>query len=266
MNQAVELFAPAKLTRNLRVVGTRPDGYHLIEAEMVSLDWGDRLLVDPEGDGLEVEDLTPWARGPAASPLGVGEDNLVRRALDLTGRRAGVRLIKRVPPGAGLGGGSSDAAAILRWAGVRIEAEGLALAAGLGADVPFCLIGGRAMVSGIGELVEPLAPLELSFTLLLVPLSCPTPAVYSAWDRAPGRSGGTNDLESAALAVQPGLARWREAWGRATGLEPRLAGSGSTWFVEEARPELAGPFPDPGGHGPDGLVLVTRTQPRRRTD
>jgi len=258
MSPAVELFAPAKLTRSLRVLGTRPDGYHLIEAEIVSLDWGDHLLVDPSGEGLEIEDLTPWA-GSTAIAVAAGEDNLVSRALAATGRQVGVRLSKRVPAGAGLGGGSSDAAAILRWAGVGPDADGLALASGLGADVPFCLAGGRARVGGIGEVIEALDPLDLALTLLLVPLQCPTPAVYAAWDRSPVKSTGTNDLEPAALAVEPRLGLWREAWGAATGEEPRLAGSGSTWFVEGARPDLAGPFPAPDGSGPDGWVVATRT-------
>ena len=259
MSRAVELFAPAKLTRSLRVLGTRPDGYHLIEAEMVSLDWGDHLRLDPEGTGLDVEDLTPWAGGPASVPWVDTENNLISRALAVAGRRAGVHLSKRVPAGAGLGGGSSDAAAVLRWAGVGPDDEGLALAARLGADVPFCLMGGRAAVGGIGEVVEPLEPLDLSLTLLLVPLPCPTPAVYAAWDRSPARSRGSNDLEPAALEVEPRLAGWRDAWGSATGREPLLAGSGSTWFVEEARPDLAGPFPAPDSSGPDGWVVVTRT-------
>ena len=259
MSPPVELFAPAKLTRSLRVVGTRPDGYHRIQAEMVALDWGDHLRMDPGGSGLQIDDHTPWAGGGATAPMDAGADNLVVRALAAVGRRANVRLTKRVPPGAGRGGGSSDAAAVLRWAGVAPDADGLALAAGLGADVPFCLVGGRALVGGIGERVEPLEPVDLSLTLLLVPLSCPTPAVYAAWDRSPTHSALSNDLEPAALTVQPLLARWREAWGQATGLEPRLAGSGSTWFVEESRPDLAGPFPNPDGSGPPGLVVVTRT-------
>lgn len=259
MNPPVLLSAPAKLTRSLRVVGTRPDGYHLIEAEMVSLQWGDHLRVEPGGEGLKVHDQTPWAGGPASSPLEDGGDNLVSRALAAVGRRARVELTKRVPPGAGLGGGSSDAAAILRWAGVGGDAEGRALAAGLGADVPFCLTGGRALVSGIGEQIEALPDLDIPLSLLLVPLRCPTPAVYAAWDRNPTTSERTNDLEAAALVVEPRLARWREAWARATGQEPSLAGSGSTWFVEEDRSDLAGPFPAPEGSGPDGFVVVTRT-------
>ena len=272
------LRAPAKLTRSLRVVGRRADGYHLLQAEMVSLDWGDDLLIGP-GSGLDLVDQTPWPDMAIPS----GPDNLAARALSLVGREAAIRLTKRIPAGAGLGGGSSDAAAVLRWAGVAADRSGFERAAQLGADVPFCLLGGRARVSGVGERVEALEPLELEVSLLLVPLACSTPAVYAEWDRmhpdgpaapalapaegagpvndleAAALAGAVNDLEAAALAVEPGLARWRDAWAEAIGLAPRLAGSGSTWFLEEARPDLAGPFPNPDGSGPPGYVVVTRT-------
>ena len=218
----VVLLAPAKLTRSLRVTGLRPDGLHLLEAEMVSLDLRDELHV-LDGDGLVVE----------GEEVDAGRDNLVERALRAVGRRAEVRLVKRIPPGAGLGGGSSDAAAILRWAGVRPDRTGLDLAASLGADVPFCLAGGRALVRGVGEEVQPLAPVALAFTLLIPPFGVATAAVYARWDALGGPVGATgNDLEPAALAVEPRLARWRDALGESTGATPRLAGSGSTWFVD----------------------------------
>ena len=106
----IEVFAPAKLTVSLRVVGVRGDGYHLIDAEMVSLDFGDTLEIDPRGDSLEVE------RDGVVQPG--SPDDLVARALRRVDRHARVRLRKVVPAGAGLGGGSADAAAILRWADV----------------------------------------------------------------------------------------------------------------------------------------------------
>ena len=224
------LRALAKLTLTLRVTGRRPDGYHLLEAEMVTVDLAD-LLVFSEGDGLEVV-------GGHGVPA--GDANLVRRALAATGRTAHVRLEKRIPAGAGLGGGSADAAAVLRWAGCG----DLAVAAALGADVPFCLVGGRARVTGIGEVVEPLPFGEVAgrrWTLLTPPLAVPTAAVYRAWDDLGGPAGGgPNDLEPAALRVEPGLAAWRDKLGEATGQVPRLAGSGGTWFVE-------GAFEVPGG-------------------
>jgi 4-diphosphocytidyl-2-C-methyl-D-erythritol kinase len=218
------VVAPAKLTRSLRITGVRDDGLHLLDAEMVALDLADELAFEP-GDGLEV------AGGTEDVP--VGDDNLVRRALVAVDRTALVRLRKRIPSGAGLGGGSSDAAAVLRWAGC----DDLAVAARLGADVPFCLVGGRARVRGIGERVEPLPPVALTFTLLTPPVHCSTPAVYRAWDDLGGPTAdGPNDLEPAALVVAPELVRWRDQLGQASGQVPVLAGSGSTWFVEGDHP------------------------------
>ncbi|MGH9152112.1 MAG: 4-(cytidine 5'-diphospho)-2-C-methyl-D-erythritol kinase, partial [Acidimicrobiales bacterium] len=115
------------------------------------------------------------------------------------------------------------------------------VAAGLGADVPFCLVGGRARVSGVGEVVEPLPFAEGAYTLLTPPLPVSTPAVYRAWDLLGGPTAeGPNDLEPAALRVEPRLAAWRDALGEATGQVPVLAGSGGTWFVEGAFPDVAG--------------------------
>ena len=227
MGDPVTIEAPAKLTLSLRITGRRADGYHLIDAEMVSLDWGDTLTFS-DGDGLDVNATT---RGGMAVPA--GEDNLVRLALRATGRSAYIRLDKRIPSGAGLGGGSADAAAVLRWAGI----DDLAVAVELGADVPFCLRGGRARVSGIGEVVEPLPFEERDLTLLIPPFGCSTPAVYAAWDELGGPTAdGPNDLEPAALVVEPQLAEWRDKLGDATGQVPVLAGSGSTWFVRGAHP------------------------------
>ena len=228
--------APAKLTVSLRVTGVRDDGYHLIDAEMVTLDYGDVLEIG-EGDGLEVV-------GAHAAGVPLGEENLVRRALAAIGRRAFVRIDKRVPAGAGLGGGSADAAAVLRWAGCR----DLAVAARLGADVTFCLVGGRARVSGVGEVVDPLPFLDRTFTMVVPPLPVDTASVYRMWDglgAPPAPDGSGNDLEAAALAAVPELARWRDRLARASGRRPQLAGSGGSWFVE-------GDFP-----GEDRIVART---------
>jgi 4-diphosphocytidyl-2-C-methyl-D-erythritol kinase len=220
--------APAKLTVSLRVTGVRSDGYHLIDAEMVTIDLADELAFR-EGDGLEVV-------GATGMPVPADDDNLVRRALRLVGRTAHVRLTKVIPAGAGLGGGSADAAAVLRWAGF----DDLVAAAGLGADVAFCVRGGRARVTGIGEVVDPLPVQDRTYTLLTPPFGCSTPAVYRAWDDLGGPTAeGPNDLEAAALLVEPRLAGWRDRLGEATGEVPVLAGSGSTWFV-------AGSFPAAG--------------------
>ena len=221
-----ERRALAKLTLWLRVAGVRHDGLHLIDAEMVTVDLSD-LLTFEDGDGLEVLGATVES----------GEGNTVRRALHAVGRRAFVRLHKRIPVGAGLGGGSADAAAVLRWAGCHDQEVAVAI----GADVPFCLVGGRARVSGVGEQVEPLPFVPRSYTLLTPPLSVATAAVYGAWDDLGGPTGeGRNDLEPAALAVEPELAVWRDRLGDATGITPSLAGSGGTWFVEGAFPDVPG--------------------------
>ena len=227
MGQAGDVLAvaPAKLTLSLRVTGVREDGYHVLDAEMVTLELADELEF-ADGDGLEVI-------GASGLDVPASDDNLVRRALAAVGRTAHVRLTKRIPSGAGLGGGSADAAAVLRWAGCA----DLDIAASLGGDVPFCLVGGHARVTGIGERVEPLAPLDRTFTLLTPPFGVETAAVYDAWDALGGpRVAGRNDLEPAALVVEPRLLAYRDRLAEATGQTPVLAGSGSTWFVEGAFP------------------------------
>jgi len=212
----VRVRAPAKLTLSLRVTGRRPDGYHELDAEMVTVSLADELT---------------FTEGQNVLPA----DDLVSRALAAVGRRAHVVVSKRIPPGAGLGGGSADAAAVLRWAGCG----DLAVAAAIGADVPFCLVGGRARVRGVGEVLEPLPFEDRTFTLLTPDVPVATPAVYRVWDDLGGpRDEGPepNDLAAAAVALEPVLAAWRDRLAEATGRRPRLAGSGGTWFVEGSHP------------------------------
>jgi 4-diphosphocytidyl-2-C-methyl-D-erythritol kinase len=238
---AMRLIAPAKLTVSLRLTGVRPDGYHLIDAEMVTLDLADELSID-EGDALTVS-------GPFAPGIPTDDTNLVRRALAAVGRRAAIHVHKAIPAGGGLGGGSADAAAVLRWAGC----SDMSVAAHLGADVPFCVVGGRARVTGIGEVLEPLEPIERWFTLCIPPLAVSTIDAYRAWDALGGPVGdGPNDLTAGALAVEPRLARWRDRFAEATGAVPVLAGSGATWFVE-------GAFAHAAEAMPEATVVVTRT-------
>lgn len=268
MEPAVELVvsasdvvaAPAKLTVALSITGVRADGYHLLDAEMVTVDLCDRLEFRA-GQGVEVVDEVTGGAGIA--DLDGGEANLVTRALALCDRQAAaVRLVKRIPVGAGLGGGSADAAAVLRWAGRR----DLSLAARLGADVPFCLIGGRARVTGVGEEVTPLGFEERRYLLLLPPLSVDTAAAYRAWDAGArgAPDAASNDLEAAALVVAPALAAWRRALAEATGARPRLAGSGSAFFVEDDDGDLAvrlGHRLELGGGAEWAPVVSVRTVP-----
>ncbi len=222
----IELRSPAKLTLSLRITGQREDGYHFIEAEMVSLDLSDRIVIS-EGDGLTIE----------GSEIGfnvqVDSNNLVTQALKLLNRKALIRLEKNIPSGAGLGGGSTNAAAILRWGGFT----DLVKAASLGADVSYCIVGGRARVSGIGEVVEPLPFVEKTFTLLTPLFGVSTPAVYKHWDEMGGPVGDNgNDLEPALLSYMPEAEQYKNRLAEISGKIPQLAGSGSTWFVEGSFP------------------------------
>ncbi|MEO5900873.1 MAG: 4-(cytidine 5'-diphospho)-2-C-methyl-D-erythritol kinase [Ilumatobacteraceae bacterium] len=249
MTQVVVVTAPAKLTLGLRITGVRADGYHLIDAEMVTLAIHDTLTITPVTTaGAEANGLS--GHGPYAPGVPFDATNLVAKALRLVGRHADVHLHKAIPHGGGLGGGSADAAAVLRWAGW----DDLVAASRLGADVPFCLVGGRAQVRGIGELVDPLPFEPLDVTLVIPPLHVDTPAAYRAWDALGGpHATGDNDLEPAAIAAVPALARWRDRIAEAVGTPPSLAGSGATWFLR--------------GHGhhdlaralPDATVVLTST-------
>jgi 4-diphosphocytidyl-2-C-methyl-D-erythritol kinase len=236
--------APAKLTVTLRLTGVRADGYHLIDAEMVTLALADELTFTVTGHATTLS-----IDGPFGVGLPTDGSNLVAKALARVGRHATVNITKNIPAQGGLGGGSADAAAALRWVGCH----DLAVAVSIGADVPFCLVGGRARVRGIGEIIDPMPPLARTFTLIVPPVGVSTVAAYKAWDAlgAPC-SDGPNDLEAAALVVEPALVRWRDRIREAAGVAPTLAGSGSTWFVNGTIPELAEALPD-------AIVRVTST-------
>jgi 4-diphosphocytidyl-2-C-methyl-D-erythritol kinase len=225
----VELAAHAKLTTTLRVTGVRDDGFHLIDAEMVSLDLHDTITIEPRPGGPTTIEVT----GPFADGVPVDGSNLVAGALELVGRRARITIDKQIPNGGGLGGGSADAGAVLRWAGFGAGPDDLRRAGRLGADVPFTIVGGRARVTGIGDVVTPLPHIERAVVLVIPPLRVSTPAVYRAWDDLGGPTGdGRNDLEPAALVVEPRLRWWRDAIGERLGRPPTLAGSGATWFAD----------------------------------
>ena len=238
------LRAPAKLTWFLEVTGRRANGYHELRSEMTTLALADELRVS-EGDELVVS-------GDYPAPL--GEDNLVRRALSLVGRCARVELVKRIPPGGGLGGGSADAGAILRWAGGVDPRRAVAL----GGDVPFCQLGGRALVEGVGELLTPLRFVERPITLILADFGVSTADCYRAYDElvaAGRRPTGRNHLEPAARLVEPRVGRLLD-WARAHYGEVTLAGSGSTLFVD-GHVEVGGTSWD--ATGPDGAVHLRQT-------
>jgi 4-diphosphocytidyl-2-C-methyl-D-erythritol kinase len=268
---ALEAFA--KVNRRLLVLGKRPDGYHEIDTLFQTIDLADRLILEP------APDLTLSLDDPR---LTAGEDNLVLRAARALQKAAGVskgaslRLEKRIPWGAGLGGGSADAAAALHGLAALWELpaapEALQpVAASVGSDVAFFLHGGRARGTGRGENVEPLpdAPDEW-LVLLFPPFGMATPDVYRALDApefARRSASGVfardrNDLEAAAERLRPELRVLREALLSAGAVAARLSGSGSTvfgLFGNEAEARLAASLLE---GRKDARAVVVRTVPR----
>ena len=179
--------APAKLTWSLRVLGVRTDGYHELEALTTTVD-------EPH----DTVTLLPCAAGRPTTLVVSGIDhdvpadpsNLAWRAAAAAGVEVTIELEKRIPAGGGLGGGSSDAAAVLRrlcdgFGLDPVRAE--AIAADLGSDVPVCLRGGTHWMRGRGELLEPVAGISPTPVVVAVPpVHSSTPAVYRAWDELGG--------------------------------------------------------------------------------
>ncbi|MDA8263106.1 MAG: 4-(cytidine 5'-diphospho)-2-C-methyl-D-erythritol kinase [Actinomycetota bacterium] len=251
------LLAPAKLTLSLRVTGVREDGLHTLASEMVSVSLFDELRLFPSSEAAETEiSMTdPLGLAELGFPLAevpLGGGNLIARAMAMAGVRGGVELVKRIPPGAGLGGGSSDAAAVLRALLPELDSRA---ALALGSDVPFCVSLTRSMVKGVGDEIEPLPSRDGRWVLFLIPLHSPTGAVYGAYDQ--GARGdfeeSGNDLEEAAIAVTPKLARYREMIADKIGVRPRMAGSGSTYFAEGS---LTGLGLDGRVHREPGTVVL----------
>ena len=220
----IGLRARAKLTWYLEITKRRDDGYHELRSEMTTIAREDVLVVDESADYVRVFN-------PFADFVPEDETNLVVRALRLVDRTAGVTIEKSIPVGGGLGGGSADAAAILRWAGGVSSERALAL----GGDVPFCQLGGRALVEGVGERLTPLTFEPRNVTLILPNFGLDTASCYRAYDElwADGwRPEGSNHLEVPAGVVEPRLKRTLEWLRGEFGPDVQLAGSGSTLFVE----------------------------------
>lgn len=254
--RSLRLRAPAKLNLGLRVLGRRPDGYHEIDSVFVPLDLADELEIgvsEPCGDRSGVS----LALAGEATGVPAGPENLARRAARAFLEEAGVqarvelRLRKWIPAAAGLGGGSSDAAAVLRGLAAllpdRVSSEGLrALALSLGADVPYFLDPRPARVRGIGERIDALGEMEPVPVLLAHPgAGLATAEVYACYDAlqpapAPARGavlpglpgpGLHNDLAAAAERLCPEIARLREALLAAGPRGVGLSGSGPTLFA-----------------------------------
>lgn len=168
--QTIEVFAPAKVNLALHVTGQRDDGYHLLHSLVMFADVGDRLWLT-SGPDLSMNVSGPFAEGVPADGR-----NLAWQAAELCGWTGHIALEKNLPHGAGIGGGSSDAAAVLR--GLGAKEDGLSL----GADVPVCAYGKTAVMSGIGDTVQPVHWRPSSLPAVLVnPLhAVPTAPVFKA--------------------------------------------------------------------------------------
>jgi len=266
---AVTVAAPAKLNLSLAVLARQADGFHAIESLMVSVGLADTLeLQAAAAPGIRLRvrfaDQLAGPRGrPLARDVPTDASNLVVRAVEAVAKDAGIEpaieidLCKRIPSGAGLGGGSSDAAAAIRGAaaawGLDWPAERLAeIGSQLGSDIPFFFTGGPAIVAGRGERVTaapPLAPLAAVIAAPATGLS--TAAVYQACVPEPARAGEAerlagllaagdlraavplmhNSLEAPARGLCSEIDRLLEDLKAAGGLCPRLTGSGSGCFT-----------------------------------
>jgi 4-diphosphocytidyl-2-C-methyl-D-erythritol kinase len=242
---ATEVFAPAKINLTLHVTGQRADGYHLLDSLVVFADLGDRLTLEP---GTEMRiDLS----GPFAEGVPQDQRNLVWRAAEGAGWSGAIHLNKQLPHGAGIGGGSSDAAALLNALveqGHKVPAD---LPLSLGADMPVCGLARAARMQGIGEQVT---PIELPvLPALLVNPGCyvPTGAVFSGLqsrnnasmpeallrfdnveDCATWLQAQRNDLEAPARAAAPEIDRVLGDLAASRGaLLSRMSGSGATCFA-----------------------------------
>ena len=241
--------APAKLTLTLRVVGLLPDGYHALEVLTVVLDEpADEVMVEVRQEpGVELL-VEPAGSAPA------DDSNLAVRAAAALLEHAGaagarIGLHKSIPTGAGLGGGSADAGAVLRVLGraLRVADRELhEIAVGLGADVAFCLAGRPSWMRGRGDELEPVTlPSAVPVVVATPSFGCSTPDVYRAWDElggprdvrlvaapaalAPLSVALTNDLEPAAERVEPRLVSFRRRFEAAVQRPALLCGSGSSY-------------------------------------
>ena len=243
---ALTRLAPAKLNLFLHITGRRADGYHELQTLFQLLDYGDELSFDPLPNG----DLSLHAEGPTASAMPL-DDNLILQAAELLRQEAmdpmlgaAISVGKRLPAGAGLGGGSSDAAATLLalnelWQLDYTEAQLCELGVKLGADVPVFLRGRSAWAEGVGEILTPVELPEAFFLVLTPPCFVATKEVFSQEnltrnspaikmaDFLAGRS--RNDCEAVTRALYPEVAEALDWLAQFT--EARMTGTGASVFA-----------------------------------
>jgi len=255
--------AYAKVNLTLAVYPRSADGYHPLRGIFQSVSLADDVAVLPATD-----DLVTVRGGEAPQD----ETNLAWRAVEVARRTARVTqpmsldIGKRIPSGAGLGGGSADAAATLGLLADRfgIDGETVAeLAESLGADVPFSLVGGTKLVEGRGERLKDYEPIsDFVLGIVVPPFTLSTPAVFDEWDRLGGPTGDAmndqslppslrggppirNDLFPAAVSLDPRVGEWRDEISTRWSTGVAMTGSGSALFaffstIDEARSAVSG--------------------------
>ncbi len=198
----ITLIANAKLNLYLDITGKRGDGYHLLETVMQSIDLCDVVTIKLGGSGIQI--------GCSDPGIPCNEKNICYKAASLFNKAIGdnfgaeINIEKRIPYGAGLGGGSADAAAVLvglnKLFGSALREERLMkIAAEVGADVPFCMVGGAKLCRGIGDIMSNIEPLPKRSYLVVMPdFRCLTKVAYMRWDASPisGHGGAENFLSS----------------------------------------------------------------------
>ena len=245
-----EAFAPAKVNLSLHVIGQRADGYHLLDSLVVFADIGDRVKVEPRPSG---SGLSLTVTGPLAEGVPTGPENLVIKAAKLAGvSDAAIILEKHLPAEAGIGGGSSDAAATLRAIRAALGVPIPTRLEQLGADVPVCAVAQVARMEATGEQVTPLPRIPpLSAVLVNPRVAVATPPVFKALtakDNAPipadlpdfsascdlvdWLEGTRNDLQQAACHLHPEIGATLDALSTLDGARlVRMSGSGATCFA-----------------------------------
>ena len=255
MQALYDLPAPAKLNLFLHITGQRADGYHLLQSVFVLIDWCDTLDLELRTDGkITREDIGNSGQALPADDLCVRAARALQTASGTT-LGAHIRLHKRIPSQAGLGGGSSDAASCLlglnRLWGLRKQLSNLEqIGLEIGADVPFFLRGRNAWVEGIGERITPIELPPAQFVVLKPPSGVSTPAIFASPDLKRNSESaiisgfaampygfGRNDLQPVAQKLNPDVTQALSLLSN-QGLSPRMTGSGSAVFAKISGDEI----------------------------
>ena len=223
----IALPARAKLNLDLAVLGRREDGFHNVRTTLQGIDLHDLITITPSErthlttSGIELADTHDNSVLKALTAL----EAVAKRKLPTR-----IHIHKRIPPGAGLGGASSDAAAALKALAAlhHVAVDLPAIASQLGSDVPFCLTGGTAIAEQRGDHLTFIPTEPAWFAIAWPGVELLTPDVYRAWDETPGEP--PNQLAKAAMRIEPSLQEFANALNSGTGPGWQMTGSGSAFF------------------------------------